>query len=184
MSYHWKESIKRPSSVLAVALGVMLAVGCGSAMTVATDFDRRAEFRGLTGYSLIRPDSGERRAVRPASERRIIRALTRELEAKGYRAVTNEPDFRVGYVVVVESEIDERTMYADQRLGYVSGETETRTYQKGTLVLFVTDASGEKVIWEGRASETFSDPDQETINRRIDEAVARMLARFPPESRS
>lgn len=181
MSYHWKEAIKRLSSGPAATLGVMLAVGCGSAMTVATDFDREAEFRGLNTYSLILPDSSERRAVRPASERRIIQTLTRELEAKGYRAVKDEPDFRVGYVVVVESEIDERTVYADQRLGYVSSQTEMRTYRKGTLVLFVTDASGEKVIWEGTASETFSDPDQETINRRIDEAVARLLATFPPE---
>jgi hypothetical protein len=176
-----KAPLKRSLWGMACAAGLTLTIGCGSAMQVATDFDREAEFRGLSTYSMIRPDSGERRAGRPATERRIVEAVTRELEAKGYRAVTSEPDFRVGFVVVVEAEVDKQTLYSDQRLGYVSSETVTRTYRKGTLVLFITDAAGEEVIWEGTASETFRDPDQETINRRVDEAVGKMLASFPPE---
>lgn len=166
---------------LPFALALGLAVACGSSMKVATDFDRTADFSALGTYTLIRPPAGERRAVRPASERRIIAALTRELEAKGYRADASDPDFRVGFAVVVEDEVDAQTMYTDQTLGYVSSETDIRVHQKGTLILFITDAAGDRVIWEGTASETFSDPTQETVDKRIDEAVGKLLTGFPPQ---
>jgi hypothetical protein len=166
---------------LLLVLTLGLTAGCGSSMKVATDFDRAADFTDLSTYTLIRPEPGERRAVRPASERRIIAAVTRELEAKGYRDVSSDPDFWIGFNVVVADEIDEQTMYTDQKLGYVSSATEVRMHRRGTLVLFITDAAGGQVIWQGTASETFSDPSQETIDKRIDEAVGRMLAEFPPQ---
>lgn len=168
--------------VLALLIGAPGA-GCGSGIKVATDFDRGADFSRLETYAWIAAGEGEagaRRTIRPESEQRVIAAVERELEARGYRAVAGDPDFKIGFFAVAEDETDEQVVYTDPKLGYVSGQTQVSVFQKGTLVLFITDPGEEKVLWQGTATETFKDPSQETINKKIDEAVGKMLSKFPP----
>jgi hypothetical protein len=169
-------------AILALLIGLPTA-GCGSGMKVATDFDPGANFSRLETYAWIAAggaEAGARRMIRPESERRVIAAVDRELEARGYRAVAGDPDFKIGFFAVAADEIDEQVVYTDRHLGYVSSETQVSVFQKGTLVLFITDPGEEKVLWQSTASETFQDPSQETINKRIDEAVGKMLSKFPP----
>jgi hypothetical protein len=154
---------------IVVLLIVGLTANCGSGMKVATDFDRGADFSGFETYAWIAAGGGEagaRRMIRPESERRVIAAVDRELKARGHRAVTGDPDFKIGFFAVAEDQIDEQVVYTDRHLGYVSSETQVSVFQKGTLVLFVTDPGEEKVLWQGTASETFKDPSQRRCRGR------------------
>ncbi len=164
---------------LLLALTLGLTAGCGSSMKVATDFDRAADFTALGTYTLIRPEPGVRRAVRPASERQIIAAVTRELETKGYRAVSSDPDFRVGFNVVVADEVDEQTLYTDQKLGYVSSATEVRIHQRGTLVLFITERGGWPSHLAGDSQRDVQRP-QPRDHRQADRRGRRQNARGLP----
>lgn len=155
------------------------AIGC-SGLQVETEHDPNASFDDLRSYAWVEEESAGRRTVRAESERRIVDAVERELAEKGFVKAAADPDFLVGFVVIVESGADERTIYPDEKIGYVSGRTTIRTYQEGTLLLYVANPEDGQGIWQGAATETFEHPDQETINRRIDEAVHELLARFPP----
>ena len=65
--------------------------------------------------------------------------------------------------------------------GY-GGAGRVREYLRGTLVLDITDVRTGEVIWRGWASKSLhSDPRPEKVRMYVDEAVAEMLADFPPE---
>jgi hypothetical protein len=52
----------------------------------------------------------------------------------------------------------------------------------GTLILDIVDASSERLVWQGSArAELAGSPEPLTRDARIQEAVRRVLARFPPQ---
>ena len=55
------------------------------------------------------------------------------------------------------------------------------SYEAGTLVIDVIDARTNKLMWRGWAQNTVKGmlENQDTMARRIDEAVTRMFVRFP-----
>ncbi len=65
--------------------------------------------------------------------------------------------------------------------GY-GGAGRVREYLRGTLVLDITDVRTGELIWRGWASKSLhSDPRPEKVRMYVDEAVAEMLADFPPK---
>ena len=72
----------------------------------------------------------------------------------------------------------------DQDFGFCSGEgcqPEIMVYEAGTLVVDIIDAHTNLVIWRGWAQESIEDEldDPDQMEATIEEAVTRMLARFP-----
>jgi hypothetical protein len=55
------------------------------------------------------------------------------------------------------------------------------SYEAGTLVLDIIDARTNRLIWRGWAQGSVKDmlDNQDVMARQINEAVTRMLARFP-----
>ncbi len=69
--------------------------------------------------------------------------------------------------------------YSGAGYGY-GGSGRVREYLRGTLVLDITDARTQEVIWRGWASKSLNrDPRPEKVRMYVDEAVAEMLADFP-----
>jgi len=69
--------------------------------------------------------------------------------------------------------------YSGAGYGY-GGAGGVREYLRGTLVLDITDARTQEVIWRGWASKSLNrDPRPEKVRMYVDEAVAEMLADFP-----
>ena len=61
-------------------------------------------------------------------------------------------------------------------------ETHTYQYDEGTLLLDIVDSMTWKPVWRGSAqAEVNLDADPEKKQERIDEAVRRILERFPPK---
>ncbi len=71
--------------------------------------------------------------------------------------------------------------YGYSGAGY-AGAGRVREYLRGTLVLDITDVRTGEVIWRGWASKSLHlDPSPEKVRMYVDEAVAEMLADFPPK---
>ena len=107
--------------------------------------------------------------------------MDRELAAKGYKKVESDPDFLVDYVVASHDRVGETTVITDERIGYVSGRTETYIEREGALILLVSEPGSERILWRGWATDVV-DPDIEKIVKKVDEAATKILALFPPES--
>jgi hypothetical protein len=166
---------------LAAGFVALAVVGCGSSLKTDTDFDRETSFANLHTYDWVSEEK-KRSAPNPETERQITRAVESELAARGFQMGSNDPDFRVGFVVLVTDEVTDQTMVTDSVLGYVSMRRYAETYVDGSLVLFMEEPGGQKVIWRGVAEKGFEQgASREEVNKAIDKAVKQLLSDFPPK---
>lgn len=168
-------------SVMAAAL----LTGCAS-LTTHYDYDTTAAFGALEAYDWLPVDSTTRAQINDINVRRIQGATNRVLAEKGYRVVSDNPDFLVAIHAGTQEKLDLVSSgyrygpYGRWYGGYRGG-IDVYRYTEGTLVIDVVDASSKQLIWRGSAQGTVN-PGMapEEIEHRIDEAVAKILERFPP----
>lgn len=176
-----------------IPVAVLLLAACSS-VTVNTDYDPGADFAALKTYAWLARKAGATGDPRLDStllHERIRSAVEAQLAARGYEKVAvGRADFLVAYHTAIERKIDVDTIY--RGYGYRSGawgwgvghETVVYEYDRGTLLLDVLDPKAHRLLWRGSASAIVSEqstPEQRT--KRVNEAVAKLLDRFPPEPR-
>ena len=173
---------------LPIALVALALAGCLQ-VTVTTDHDPAANFGALHTYAW-RPGPqqgmGDPRFDSTLIDRRVRAAIERVLASKGYRAAApgTTPDFLVGYHAVVRQKTSVQTInrWYGYRVGVWRGpETYVRDYDEGTLLIDVIDPATMQLLWRGSGTGVV-DPlsSAEKREERINEAVERILADFPP----
>lgn len=177
-----------PNWVTAAVATASLA-GC-SGMTVRSDFNPQADFSRYSTYAwLPTPQTGNPRVDNALVEGRIKTAVDQTLADKGYRQVpADQATFWVGYHLSVEGRMDVTTVNSYYGYGwgpwyYGPGyqDTHVRYYDQGMLLIDVVDAQAKELAWRGTAeAEVRPDMSPEQRQQRVNEAVSKILARFPP----
>jgi hypothetical protein len=166
---------------LTIGLVALTLTGCGSSLKTDTDFDREASFTNLRTYDWV-AEGDKRLAPNRQTERQIVSVVESELATKGYLKDSNSPDFLVGFLVVVVDEVVEQTVVTDSVIGYASMRSTSQTLSDGTMVIFMEEPSGSRVIWRGMAEKSFNrDASRDEVRKTIDEAVKKLLSEFPPK---
>jgi len=166
---------------------------------VTTDYDRKADYAALKTYSWAEPEKNQRMDPRidwQFVDEHVRRAANQELVAKGYSlAETGQPDFTLVYYVVLEDRVEPVEAILPARYpvyGYrytVSGNIswtlaypgQTRQYTQGSLMLDIVDARSNQALWRGTATaRLIGNTKPEERERRINEAVQKLLQKFPP----
>ena len=177
------------SGATAAAITLSLA-GC-SGMTIQSDYNPQADFSRYSTYAwLPAPQTGDPRVDNAILEGRIKTAVDRTLAEKGYRQVAaDQATFWVGYHLSVQGQMDVTTVNSYYGYGWgpwyygpgYSQNTQVRYYDQGTLLIDIVDAQARELVWRGSAeAEVRTDMTQEQRQQRVNEAVSRILQRFPP----
>ncbi|MHC4286780.1 MAG: DUF4136 domain-containing protein [Planctomycetota bacterium] len=164
------------------SLGFLLS-GC-SMTTVNYDYDTAFDFSNLTDYGWLDiPDDF------PATEivvQRIKSAVDQQMGAKGFKQVSESPDFLIslqGFRDIIRQEVERGTAYRGYR-GYDRGydrRVEVYEYEEGTLTLTIINTGNNALIWEGSATmEIEPNRSTEAKAKRTQEVVTKLLANFPP----
>ncbi|MDH3673038.1 MAG: DUF4136 domain-containing protein [Gammaproteobacteria bacterium] len=169
--------------------------GC-STMQISSDYDASTNFAGLKTYNWIpgpQKVSGDPK-IDPFIEKRVRDAVDNQLAAQGYdKRSSGTPDFLVGFHVALEKKLAVSTM--NEYYGVVVGprwhhstprwygsETYVYDYDEGSLILDIIEAGSRKLIWRGFAlARVDTTASAERKTKRINEAVERILAQFPPK---
>lgn len=169
----------RPALLLSVLSAAALAAGC-SPISVSTDFDPEASYDRMKTFDWApQKDHGPRDAMmmNEIMDRRIQRAIERELEAKGYRrAEGRRPDFLVAFQYSIDQRIEVHDYGYGWRRGWMGRQV--YTYREGTLLVDIVDREENQLIWRGRAEGAINDPDQ--AEEKIAQAVKKLMERYPP----
>lgn len=177
----------------------VLLVICGACSTlrVSTDFNPAYDFISMKTYAWL--DSGEK----PGTDARInndlivdrVRAaVERTLAAKGYvKTEAVSADFMVSWFGAINTKLQLDSIdhfyspYGYGALGrdpYWGGgmrTTTAREYEEGTLVVDILDPKQHKLIWRGTGIERLgTNKDPEAVTKRINNAIAAIMADFPP----
>jgi len=167
---------------------VLVASACSSGISVRTDFDPAANFSSYRTFAWMPlPQNTDYRLNNDLVDGRIRSAIENQLQAKGYQLGPVEgADFKVGYHAALEGKMDVRTInsyygYGWEQWSTISPQTYVDEYTEGTLVVDVVDAKSNELVWRGSGQGEVrerADPDERT--RRINNAIAKILAEFPP----
>jgi hypothetical protein len=160
--------------------------GCAT-MLVNAHADRRVDFAAYRTYDWAPADAlpaGDPRLDNnPFFKDYLEGAVERRLAIRGLaRDNAGAPDLLIHYHASVNQRID--VVRTDRQRGYCYGEdcqVDVFEYEAGTLVLDFVDAATDKVVWRGWAQDIVDGAidDQDRLEKKIDEAVARLIELYP-----
>jgi len=173
-----------------------LILSACSSVDTQVDYDKEVDFTKLKTYSWL-PDSKKRYAdIRLNSDifkKRIYNTVNKALAARGYKEVTDNPDFTIGYHVVIENKTSVNTMndyygYSGYGRGWNnypgynmhSTQTSVYHYEEGSLILDIVDTKSKQLIWRGSAQAEISK--SRTAKQRdelVQKAVDKLFSQLP-----
>ncbi len=170
------------------------ALGCASSIDVKHDYDKSQDFAALKTYDWFPEPAIIPGDARTAMERsgllakRIKDAVDNELRAKGLKKDSGNPNFLIAKHIGFDQKINVIDYgYSYGGYGrYYGGAWGGRNidvyqYTEGTLILDFIDPRTKQLIWRGAATGTV-DPDRprEEREKRLNKAIDKILAKFPP----
>ena len=177
-------------AVLAV-LSLLALPGC-TPIRVSTDYDPHADLTQLRTYGWSARKADDNRDPRLDNsllDARIRNAVDRELAARGISKVSADPDFEVGYDIVLEKELRYTSAGGWYYPGWGWGgwgawgypQNDARLYDRTVLILDITDPATGNLLWRGMAKgNLIDDASPEEREEEVDRTVAAILERFPP----
>jgi len=173
----------RSSWPLAAAAAVAAIGFAGCAATIRSYVDRTAKFSEYNTYAWGPADSfttGDPRLDNNAFFRdRLQAAADAQLAAHGFEQTDMESaDLLLHYHVNITQRIDATEL--DQKYGYCE-DCQPSVYDAGTLTLDLIDTRTGRLVWRGWAGRSIEGvlDQQDRMEREIDWAVTRILARLP-----
>jgi hypothetical protein len=174
-------------SYAAMVVLALAAPGCAT-MSISSHVERGldvAQYRTYDwGPADALPIGDPRLDQNPFFKDHILGAVEKQMAAKGFErsTVDGRADLLIHYHAVINTRLDVNRI--DQTYGYCFDEAcraRVVEYEAGTLVLDIVDGRTNRVIWRGWAQDTVERilNNEDRMARQIDEAVRRMLARFP-----
>ena len=166
--------------VLPIAVALALS-GCGSSMTVNTDFDRTANFSALKTYSWREGTN----LPNPLMHERVLAAVDAQLAAKGLQKVDSGGDVSVTYHAAANETMEMQTFSTGGYYGCWGGcmgttSTTVTPVTTGTLIVDIVDTKSNKMMWRGTGSDTVTG-DPKDSEYKINEVIKRMFGNFPPK---
>ena len=117
------------------------------------------------------------------------------MRAKGFRYDSSgEPNFRVGYHLILDERVDYQTVntywgggwgygrvYRPYGPGYGTSQTYATEYTQGTLIIDFFDTGSKELVWRGTAEGKIHETDDPQEKQdRANRAVQMILDQFPP----
>ena len=181
----------------AVALALS---GCGSGISVQSDWDPGVDFSAFNTFAVLDEATGGG-GIDQLTQSRIKTSIASTLTAKGMRQVDDPKaaDAAVGWQVTTEQRSSFQTVNtgwgnygwgwnrgwhgSTMGMGMTTSRTTETRYEVGTLIIALVDVQRDEMIFVGQGSKTLSSGQSspEEAQRRIDEAVAKILEDFPPD---
>jgi hypothetical protein len=181
-------------SLVAAAGALALAACAAVGPEIHSDYDNTADFSRYSTFAFMpRTDRGETRTYDTIDDRRIMAAVRRELEQRGYREVEQDPDLVINFATRTEDTQDVRTVpsammpppwYGWRGAYYYpwpaySYETYVTSYERGTLYIDLVDVERRQLVWEGRAVGRVTREAREDPAGTLDATVSEIFARYP-----
>ena len=172
---------------------VVLLNSCASIKT-RTRYDPTGDFSQYRTYQWIR-DVDEAVKEPEANDQLLDRwvrtAVDSQLAAKGYTQQTSgTPDFLINYHTRMNADLGSSAsgfpyFVEGQGWGWWASSKSSRPSMGGVLILDVLDGGTRKIVWLGAAQAVVRTGEgREKKEKRVNEAVSKMLAQFPPEKKN
>ena len=160
---------------------------CAPAITVKYDYDPKVNVRQFTTYRI---EADRSRNADPIvgsnlNQRRIADALDQSLKARGYKPVTQgEADLVVRFFMDSKDkqQIQSNNMYSPYSWWYggMNNNVYSRQYEENRVVINVSDARTNDIVWQGWATGQLNNRNKERDrDQAFRETVTSIMKNFP-----
>lgn len=183
------------TSLLVLCSASIILTGCASAPDVWTSYDRAADFTQYKTFAFYSPLGTDRRGYQSIVSVELKADTQRELEARGLRLVTTDPQLLVNFNAALNNKLQVESTPASAaalRGGYYgyrasmyttfpmyTDQTTVSQYKEGTLNIDVVDAARKQLVWEGVVKGSMSSDDLKDMPGSIKKAVTAAFAKYP-----
>jgi hypothetical protein len=156
-----------------------------SSVRVTTDYDANTNFTSYKTFAFYKKGI-DKAKISDLDKRRILRAIEREMLAKGFTK-SNNPDVLISIFAKSRKKvnIDTRVGYSDRFWypTYYYGRDRTRITRQteGTLFIDLIDTKNKKLLWQGIGSGALRAKTGPKKEEKIQLFVNEILNEFPPE---
>lgn len=162
-----------------------------STVDVYSDYDKKTDFSNFKTYAFYKKGI-DKVEISDLDKRRILRAIEKELNAKGMVASEN-PDILVNIFTKSREKIDVYNNayhgwypwyygYGFYGPGYGFGYVNVSTSTEGTLFIDLIDARKKELAWQGIGTGVLSyQKNIEKKEARINEIVSKIMLAYPPQ---
>lgn len=173
------------SSFFAIAFASLLLISCSvqtkEVYDPKTDFSKYKTFCWMNGCeqsSVNLQVIGDTLAYE-----RIKAAIMEELERKGLKQDSNNPDLLVGFTVTIKDE--ETIVYhrpEDTPIYFrpIEADEEVIHYLKGSLIVGIADARESQMVWQSHAV-SYMETKPELTDADLHKGIRKILKNFPPK---
>jgi hypothetical protein len=181
-------------SLLVFVASAAAFTGCASGPRLYSNQDPGANFSSYRTYAYVTP-LGTDTPGQPSSflSQYLRTAVDREMSARGYQYVANDPDLRVNFYLETQEKIESREtssvgVYGGGYYGYRGGmygtwgaypTTEVSQYTEGTLNIDIVDARRQQLVWEGVAVGRITEEARQNVQAAVNRVVPQMFSRYP-----
>ena len=179
----------------ALTIALVLVAGPAFANKIYIDFDKAYDFDKPNTFAWAETADTSVKTANPLMHSRIVNALEHYLTQGGLIEVNEDPDIYVTYHASTDQETRLNTIqfgygypgswdWGGYGYGYGYGgwggamstsTTTVTTYEVGTLVVDVWDASTKELIWRGTATNIMVSDNPEKMAKRINKALEDMV---------
>ena len=173
--------------LLIISSLMVVTIGC-STVSYQYDYDPDTNYSGLKTFRWMPGMSVYvQENIHTLNVKRLQEAVNTQLEAKGCKMTTDNPDFLISMHVSKEEKIEVRTLnygYGGRSMlygGYFapSPQFDVYQYEEGTFILDIVDAQSRELIWRGIAQgEVLDYSNPVKRNEKIDELIQEVLSNF------
>ncbi|MFT5877563.1 MAG: hypothetical protein ACI8SA_001427 [Dokdonia sp.] len=182
----------------ALAAFLMIGGGCGSSISITTDYDIDVDFKNYKTFGFLKWNDASAALVNDIDRGRLEKSVTDELQKRGMKRVDGLGDTMIGFHVVVENKTG-TTSYTEHYggMGYYGGgggfgygygypygggggttTTSSYSYRVGTVVIDQYDSQTKKLMWEGVAQGEV-DGDRSNREENIKKDITKMFVNYP-----
>lgn len=175
-------------------LVVLLALaGCQSS-TVTVDYDTEADFSATKRYTWAEKTSGVEEGFDPLLAQRVKSAVERNLAAASLTPAVEaqKPDVLVRYYVA--SHTEEQESRSRGSIGFGSGGGNvgvgiglsfplggSKVVKQAQIIVDMLNPESGKLVWRGTNRLKIGDDSPEKITTKVNQAIADIFKKFPPE---
>ena len=172
---------------------VLVVSACASGPKIVANQDPAADFTQYRTYAYLTPLSTDRNGARSVLSSFLIDATDGQLQSRGLKKVTQNPDLFVDFVVATREKIQSRSQPttsvsmhrgrggAGTWGGYSMGMSTQQVTQstEGTLAIDLIDRSRNQLVWEAAATGRVTDKVRENLEEVANAAVEDMFVQYP-----
>ena len=170
-----------------------LMAACASSPRIITNMDPSANFSQFRTFEFLQPLGTDREGAQTLTSQHLIAAATDELQMRGMRRSSDNPDLLVNFFLSTRETISTRqtpstSMSMHRRGGRYStwggysmsmSTTQVTQSTQGTLAIDLIDASNNQLVWEGAAAQRVTDSTRRNLEETLKSAVSDMLSELP-----